>query len=1404
MAKGKERAVVDVVINNEAARKKVAELSEELETLTRKKREALKGGDLGLANALDKEVRKVRSELNQYRKEVVDVDHVRNLNRVPLNQLQAAHRSLRRELQLLNRDSKEYAATLNKIQRIETQIQQAQGKKTTGGSSRWGAYLGGAAVVASVEQLADRAVKAYTRLDDKMADVQKTTGLTKEEVKGLDEELDKIDTRTSREDLLELGRVAGKLGIQGKEDIAGFVRAADQIKVALSEDLGGNVEESINQVGKLVGVFHLEEELGLEKSMLSVGSAINSLGASSKANEGYIVEFTNRVAGVAPGAGVSIQNVMGLGATMDNLAQSAEVSGTTYGQVMMGMQKKTQDYARIAGMSLEDFRKLLDEDANEAFLKFLEGLGSVDMETRVKMLSSLKLDAQRSSQVLGVLADNTDMLRQQQALANEEFAKATSLTEEYNTKNESAAAIVEKRRKVMDRALTDLGEKLFPLWSEVLGLSGNLLQALAAIVEVGSKYSGVIVSLSAAVAAYIVLQKLQVFYSKANRTAMVQEVATLTGATGATKLLAAAKLLLAGNIRAAGTAFKMFFASIGPIGWIATAIGAIGTVLSVVATRSNAAAKAAQDLTEINKKANDSYVEEKVRLEELLRVASDKSVSDKERKKAMEDLQAAMPGGIDLINEETIATGKAKQAVDDYCKSLLLQAKIQAAKDRLVELEKERLNALEDGSAGKLNFLQSLWGNMLGFMGFQKQSAQSIMNSMIQNVDKFEAEYQTRIGKTANLIKEWEKQLNPAPLTLPDRDSDDKTKPTLPGTTPKKQWSLTGDEFFLKARAELRKKHLAGEIATEEEFNRQLLTLEIDTLEKRIASRQESGAALARLQSELEEKRFQQTKSEQARYEKLIAASLEGAGENEYRQRMTAEQAAYDKRLKELGLFGRQRQTLTQTEQAALENLERRHLMKLQGIYTDGVVRNIQTQQQGLERELRQIKIRHNEELKEADTFEKKIALLQGWYSADRLQKVKTDAQADRLLKEHYEREEQEAARKHLEGLIAQYQKYLAEAKNISVDGVALGTLNPEEVARIQGIIDDLNERLAALRSTTPTDGKDTALEKVDILGFSTADWENFFTNLEAGEDRLGSWRMALGAIGNAFGEISKLMSAAEQREFKEYEKTAKRKKNALDRQLKAGMISQERYNNAVQQIDEETDRRREEMERKQAVRQRAMAVFETIINTAVAVTAALKLGPIIGPILAGVIAGLGAVQTAAILKAPLPGAEDGGWLDVVRAQDGKRFRAKNDPRRRGYVSDPRVIVAEDGTEYVVPNDGYRNPTVRPVLDIIEQARRAGTLRSINLPAVIEATIPGRASGGYVSTSTSPIPASASIPAPSPSDETTDPRLLGRIMDLLEKLSRRLEKPIRSEVSLTGRGGIHEAQNKYDRIRKGL
>ena len=495
--------------------------------------------------------------------------------------------------------SKEYVKHTAKIKELKTIIDNHNQdlstthkkwntfQKMADGANRYFAIItAGAAAMAGAVATVKGTVTAFAEYDDKLVDVMKTTNLTKQQTIELSAELKKINTRTAQLDLLELARVAGKLGIRGKEDVLGFVRATDKIRVALSEDLGGDTEESVRQLGKLVDIFKLTNEFSVEESLLKIGSAMNALGASGTANEGYMLEFTKRVAGVAPTAGISIDKILGLATTLDELGQTSEVSSTAFNQVISNMFKKTGDYARIAGMELQDFTDLMNKDANEALIQLLIGAkGSSDgFGQLANSLSELGMDGVRATTVLGVLASNIDKLRENQKYSNEEFIKGNSLLIEFNKKNNSAQAQLEKAFKRFKEIQVELGKELTPIFAQSIHKASTLLKVFGTTVEFLFKYGKSLLVLTTIIAAHTLAVKALAMWEARKNAAVgiglvVSKLQTAAFAAqfAAIALYNAGVALLAGNTALATTSLRAFSVALNatPIGWITTGITAL-------------------------------------------------------------------------------------------------------------------------------------------------------------------------------------------------------------------------------------------------------------------------------------------------------------------------------------------------------------------------------------------------------------------------------------------------------------------------------------------------------------------------------------------------------------------------------------------------------------------------------------------------------------------------------------------------------------------------------------------------------------------------------------------------------------------------------------------------------------
>lgn len=134
-----------------------------------------------------------------------------------------------------------------------------------------------------------------------------------------------------------------------------------------------------------------------------------------------------------------------------------------------------------------------------------------------------------------------------------------------------------------------------------------------------------------------------------------------------------------------------------------------------------------------------------------------------------------------------------------------------------------------------------------------------------------------------------------------------------------------------------------------------------------------------------------------------------------------------------------------------------------------------------------------------------------------------------------------------------------------------------------------------------------------------------------------------------------------------------------------------------------------------------------------------------------------------------VPGKQSGGYIDVTRSQDGKEFQAVYDPKRRGYIDHPTVIVGEGpagmSREWVASNEAVKNPTVAPILSILDQAQQAGTIRTLDLNRYLQSKAIGRQDGGFVASHPAKI-------SPVPVPDARLSQVVGKLNDTLIELKR--------------------------------
>jgi hypothetical protein len=416
--------------------------------------------------------------------------------------------------------------------------------------------------------------------------------------------------------------------------------------------------------------------------------------------------------------------------------------------------------------------------------------------------------------------------------------------------------------------------------------------------------------------------------------------------------------------------------------------------------------------------------------------------------------------------------------------------------------------------------------------------------------------------------------------------------------------------------------------------------------------------------------------------------------------------------------------TIEQTRNAKIGVLQEKYLEK-----------SFQKQQEKSTQELQNLKTKQAFELAEITSFEQAKQILSKSLSSIALSKITTFEQAKKAIKKQYLQEQYDLELKNLNDLVAVYE---ASMRSDFTSGFVV--LSDEEKEKVQKFLDDAKAKIAEITGTkSDASSSSTEADKatgIDVLGFDEGKWESVFANLDTFESKITAIQMVAGALTTAFSTYFKFLEAGEARTLQKFQKSADSKKKALQDQLDKGSISQEVYNARVAKIDADLAKKKAEIEYKQAKRQKAMAIVNAIVNTAVGIMQAYsQLGPIGGTVAAVLIGAMGALEVATIAKQPLPdknGFKKGGYTG-----DGSNTGVAGDVHFKEYVIPENVLFSNDP---VIPN----------IVGYIEQKRQG------KQPIKPEDTTP-------------PINKTQSSSA-STQDNSATTILLNRAVDVLEKL----------------------------------
>lgn len=933
----------------------------------------------------------------------------------------------------------------------------------------------------------------------------------------------------------------------------------------------------------------------------------------------------------------------------------------------------------------------------------------------------------------------------------------------------SAADRAAQKTVELQNAQKALGDEILPLKEQWDDAYADMQLNTISLISWCVKHQGVVKTLGILLTAFTVVAiatsnaiKTNIVVTKGAAAAQqAWNVICATG-TGLMKLLQAGFLLLTGRVTQAKAAWASMNATMkaSVFGLIAAGVALLAMKLWDMKKAADASTLAQKALNNIRAEAQKQVVEEKLKLENLIKVAKDEKLSMDERYKAVDALNKIVPQYNATIDKTTKKFRASDKALKAYINNLVKLYEVQGAKKQIQSLAEQRAE-LEVKLAGAKK-------NLSGAKSAQGVSYTTSWGAVGNTQSDAVGHFQSQVNSISNSIKQLDAQINAITgafgkgiMTQTVKES---SEPEVPdsgiggGGGGKGGGGHTGTVNTTTTQPD------PDDIASKRfSENRQA---DID------AANQDYQQDVNNWEMALARKKVSQDKYD------LAMQALK----TQHTANILAIETSYSEQSQNIGIAdGAKKKSLQDKQQANLRAAEQAHF--------DQQVAVEQAYQDALAKVMEQGEAQQELTLKQQR--DQKLEVLKGYYQAAlnmAKQNGEDTAQLEKAYKDVQNQIEAEYTAKHNEQLAQQADKEKQARQALGFDQ--------------QSEYDRQLELLQQALDNQYITQQEYEQKVQQLKKESFAKQAEYYTNL---------FSNAVTSLQNA--EMANIDAR-------------------YDAEIKAA-----EGNTALQEkLEKKKANEKLKIQKKYADVNFAMQVAQIISNTAVSIMKAYsELGPIAGSVAAALMGVTGAAQLAVanaerqkVKRMTLNGSasgtssagsrvasgrESGGRIDVEREQDGKHFNAEYAPGKRGYVDHPTVIVGEGprgrSKEWVASNAALENPTIAPLISLMDAAQRAGQIRTFDMSKYLMA-MQGRALGGSIARQSARIsqeiaPGGADFYVRTQESAHRDAgnATSGRNNDELLELLRELKRDgIRSFVSLSDLDAKQELRNQARKFAK--
>lgn len=1443
MANSTQTFIGRVLLDDKQAKQTIALLEKQLEQVKQKKTDAFKKGDD--TKAFDKEINRINASLKTLRTNQEQVNRTfNNLSSASYKELSVAMKTVQKQLRsgAVERNSEEWKKLQQKLKEVKREMNaiNSESKETTSLWSRfvnvlntnWGAVSQIIAAYAGLSMTIRKCAQAYADMEESMANVRKYTGQTDGEVRRMNEDFKRMDTRTAREQLNELAGSAGRLGITSKDMIEEFVDGADKINVALGDDLG---KGAVDKIGKLAQMFGEDKTKGLRGAMLATGSAVNELAQNSSANAGYIVDFTADLSGVGIQAGMTQAQLMGLASALDQNMQEEATSATVFSQLITKMYQEPAKFAKIAGVEVTKFSNLMKTNANEGLMTFLTAMKSRGgFAEMAPMFEEMQLNGTRAVGVLSAVASHLDQVRTAQDLASQSYASGTSVINEFNVQNNTVQAQLDKAKKRFEDLTVELGEQLIPVTRYAISTLSIGIHVLSTLITFTFTHVKQLTIIGSAIAVCTALWYKETIAIKLKAAATTYAAAIDKAYIATTTLLRAAMVALQATwaYLTKGVQGYIVVMRAARLASLTNPWAALATVLTVVGVAVYGAVKAftsyneamrnstqeaknnravAEAQASLAKKVSDATLDERNKVDMLNKVIHSNAYTVDERRQAIAAMQKLVPEYHASISKEGKLYNDNQIAIQNYIKELENAAMAEAIYERKVEINKKKLElklkeskirhslkavdaerkshperyeseAVADAFTGQLiEQNDALKSNEKQKEIHTRRLKENL--SLQQQLNAEESYYNTELRKNANLQKLYKKKEKKS-LQGESTGTNRTTGSTGHYTTEKERKAAEKEQKKREAaarKAEIKRKADLKKELDDAKKSTEAQQLEATTLystgQIRLAEYNDRMAKIKEqgLQQRMDIlRKYGEAESEE--YKRLNAQKEKISADYERKQTQDLQELEYDRQVAEQAItaeYYNKDSDLYHNESAineALFQLDQTFLKEKQALYLKSSDEYWQIARE-IERSEQQHQYDRQKQYDDTLMQLKQEYLILGNEQQMQLELAGLDEvhKAGLVSEEEYQRMKM--------GIANKYASYKPDAKDQAKDDATTALDTAKKMARQT---DDRSGSLGSDNLATIAGGAIAAIQQQKMVNDNLQKLrEEDKISEQAYQDakkqmNQETYKNIAAIAGAAFSSISSMMGAASAYSQACSDLEVAKIQANYDKQISAAGNNSAKKKRLEAKRDKEISAAKTKANKKAMKIEIAQAVASTAMSAINAYSSAAAIptvGYIIAPIAAGLATAAGMLQIATIKKqhqAEAAGYYEGGFTGPGH-----------------YKKEAGVVHAG---EFVANHNAVNNPQLLPALQLIDAAQRNNTVASLTAQDVSRAMGTG----------------SAAVVAPVV-NVNADNELVGASLDnvssTIERLNEQLNLGIKSYVVITGPDGFDRKWSQYQKMK---